>query len=201
MHDDKHQKDESGMTDHECYCGGACGCCEEDGQHGEHHHDHSDHKHAGHDHAHGGHEDCHCEGGECQDRITALEEAVKRSQADYNNMMRRHQEQSQRASKMAAFDFAEALVQPLSHLELAAQQLNDKGLNMVISQLWQQLQSQGLQQVGKVGDDFNPHLMEAISREGEGDTVIKVSQPGYTLYGEVIQPAKVVVGSMKSSKK
>jgi molecular chaperone GrpE len=191
-HDDKHQHDDSEMT-HECVCGGACGCCEED----------SDHKHTD-------SEDCHCDGGECQcdhadnslqKRITELEEAVKRSQADYKNMMRRHQEQSQRLSRMAAASFAEALAQPLAHLELAAKQLNDAGLTMVMTQLWQQLNTQGLHQVGAVGDDFNPHTMEAISREGEGDTVIKVSQPGYTLYGEVIQPAKVVVGSMNSSKK
>lgn len=136
-----------------------------------------------------------------QQRVAELEEAVKRTQADYHNMMRRHQEQSQRQAKMAGAEIVRALIQPLSHLELAAKQLNDKGLDMVVQQFWQQLNSEGVEKAGAVGDQFNPLTMEAISRQGEGETVIAVSQPGYTVHGEVIQPAKVVVGSMTTSEK
>jgi molecular chaperone GrpE len=127
-------------------------------------------------------------------QLTAAKENERRALADYQNVLRRQQEERLRTIKLATEDFVRALVQPLDHLHLAAQQLNDKGLHMVMGQFWHTLREYGLEEFGKVGDEFNPLTMEAVESIGEGQVVQKIMQPGYTLNGEVIKVAKVIVG-------
>lgn len=126
--------------------------------------------------------------------LAQAKDSILRSQADYQNLQRRTQDEKQRWLKLAAKDLITDLVQPLDHLSLAAQQLNDQGLNMTITQLWQTLNDHGLQQLEPVGETFDVSKMEAVERQGDGDTVLAVVKRGYTLNGEVIEHAKVVVG-------
>lgn len=117
-----------------------------------------------------------------------------RNLADYQNLLRRTQEERTRFIKMANRDFAEDLLQPLDHLGLAAAQINDHGLNMVIDQLWQVLRQQGLEEIQVMGKPYDPSTMEVIEKQGHDEIVISVVKKGYTLNGEVIQFAKVIVG-------
>jgi molecular chaperone GrpE len=136
---------------------------------------------------------------ELETQLQAAVEQNRRGQADYQNLLRRQQEQASRLSRLASRELVEALLQPLYHLELAAAQLQDPGLNMVVTQFWQQLNNQGLEKVGRVGDTFDPQLMEVVESHGSSQTVSKIMQPGYRLHGELVQPAKVVVGTAVSN--
>lgn len=138
-----------------------------------------------------------------QDRIVELEQDLIKAQekakialADYQNLIRRSQEERIRLAQMAGQDFAESLLPPLQNLNLAAQALNDQGLNMVIGQLWQALNEQGLEEMNTelVGQEFDVDTMEAIEKNGEGEKVQKVITPGYKMNGKIIAHAKVVVG-------
>ena len=130
--------------------------------------------------------------------LAELEEARAKEQralADYQNLVRRTREERSKLAKMAGRDFVESLIQPLEHLSLAAEQINNPGIDMVVAELKQALAAHGLQEIEVLGKNFDVNTMEVVERVGEGDVVVKVVKRGYMLNGEVIQHAKVVVGS------
>lgn len=129
-----------------------------------------------------------------QAQLTAATDREKRALADYQNLVRRTQEDRARSAKLASLEFVHSLLQPLDHLSLAAAQLQDQGLNMVVQQLWKALQEQGLEEITVLHQPFDPELMEVVDKQGEGDTVQKVVKKGYRLNGEVIQVAQVIIG-------
>lgn len=135
---------------------------------------------------------------QAKEKSTAVETAndkYQRALADYNNLMRRTQQERGQIAKLASLRLVEELLQPIEHLKLAAKQLDDAGLYMVEKQLWQVLSEHGLEEIEVLGQPFNVETMEAVESEAEGDRVVKVLRPGYTLNGEVIQHAKVVLGN------
>lgn len=125
-----------------------------------------------------------------------LAESRRREQialADYQNLVRRTNEERGRVARLAARTFIEDLLQPLSHLTLASNQLDDPGLNMVITQLWQSLEQNGLKKIDALGKRFDVHTMEAVETGQHGQTVQKIVRDGYVLNDEVIQYAKVIL--------
>lgn len=125
-----------------------------------------------------------------------LQDAKRREQlalADYQNLVRRTSEERSKVARLAAANFVQDLIQPLSHLALASEQINDPGLNMVISQLWQSLENNGLKKIDALGKQFDVNTMEATETGDHGKKVIKVVSEGYILNGEVIQHAKVIL--------
>ncbi len=136
---------------------------------------------------------------EAQTALQAAQENERRALADYQNLVRRSQEERVKLMKLAAKDAILAILLPLDHLNLAKEQLNDRGLNMVYQQFQQALQGQGVQEIEAIGQPFDEHKMEVVDKHPVNDPlqhniVIRVTQRGYTLHGEVIQHAKVVIG-------
>ncbi|MFZ5376521.1 MAG: nucleotide exchange factor GrpE [Patescibacteria group bacterium] len=123
-----------------------------------------------------------------------LQEKERRAIADYQNLLRRQQDERQRLVKMAGLEIVESLLQPFEHLQLAAEQLNDQGLNMVVNQFRQALAEVGLEEIEVMGKRFDYNLMEAVEQADESTKVVKVVRRGYKLNGEVIQHAKVILG-------
>lgn len=130
-------------------------------------------------------------------------EKERRAVADYQNLVRRQREEKIKIAKFAALDLVETILEPLTHLSLAAEQINDQGLNMVISQLWMKLNDAGLEEINPIGQEFDVETMEAVADpskdlqpedENSKQTVLKVVSKGFKLNGEVIRHAKVVVG-------
>ncbi|MDO5561755.1 MAG: nucleotide exchange factor GrpE [bacterium] len=141
---------------------------------------------------------------ECKTEATTVEkwqkealrcqEQAQRALADYQNLLRRQKEDQEKMVQVAKSVIFSSLLQPLSHLSLAAQAISDQGLNMVIDQFWQVLHEQGLQEINPLNQEFDPETMEAVERTGEGNCVTQVLSPGYMLGSQVLQVAKVRVG-------
>lgn len=144
--------------------------------------------------------------------LVGARERERRAVADYQNLVRRSAEERVRVVKLAALDFVENLLEPLSHLSLASEQINDQGLKMVVGQLWQKLNEAGLEEIDPIGQVFDVQTMEAVPdpeskaksevtkevRPNETASVrehkvTKVVAKGYRLGGEVIRHAKVIV--------
>lgn len=128
------------------------------------------------------------------EELAAAQERELRALADYKNLQRRSQEERVQLLKFANQELIESLLQPLEHLSLAAEQLNDTGLNMVVTDLWNALREAGLEEIYPEGEGFNLNTMEVVEQQGDGDLVIKVVRRGYKLHGKVIKHAKVIVG-------
>lgn len=141
-----------------------------------------------------------------QRELAAAREAQQRSLADYQNLVRRTQDEKRAWSKFAVAGFVEDLLQPLEHLSLAAEQLNDAGLTMVVQQLWQALEQHGLKELKVLGEPFDPETMEAVeadpakARDSDAQVVQKVIRRGFMLHDRVIQHAKVALSTQSSQK-
>jgi molecular chaperone GrpE len=134
-----------------------------------------------------------------QQQLIAAQEGERRAIADYQNLMRRTQEERIKMIKMASRSVVEAILQPLEHLFLAKEQLKDKGLEMVYQQFQRALAEEGLEEIQVMGKEFDPHTMEVVDKQQVEDhnqvgKVIKITQRGYTLNGDVVRHAKVIIG-------
>jgi molecular chaperone GrpE (heat shock protein) len=131
-----------------------------------------------------------------QEQITRLEEKYKRVLADYQNQERRHKEGQSQVIKMASATLIEKLLINLDSLELAQKHLKDKGLQMVIDQIFVTLSQEGLTEIKTDHGQFDPLLMDCTEVvPGKKDQVIETVTKGYYLYDNVLRPAKVKVGS------
>jgi len=130
---------------------------------------------------------------ELQQQLAASLEREKRILADYQNLVKRNQEERVKFLQLANKSLIETLLSPLEHLSMAAEQLDDQGLNMVIRDFWQVLEEAGLEEIYPKGKNFDLETMEVVDKEGEGEKVAKVVRRGYRLNGQVIQHAKVIV--------
>jgi molecular chaperone GrpE len=135
-----------------------------------------------------------------QEQLRLAREAERRALADYQNLVRRNQEERAAFVKFAAKDLVTSLLEPLTHLDMAAKQINDPGLNMVVEQFWSCLQDVGLEKVDVMGEKFDVSIMEAADTSGDGEKVVAVHRPAFKFHGEVIQHARVVVGDKQNTK-
>ncbi len=127
-------------------------------------------------------------------QLSQAKDREARAFADYQNLVRRTQEEKKRLYKVASKDFVEAILQPLEHLSMATEQLNDKGLSMVVDQLWRSLEQQGLKEIDALGKKFDLETMEVVDKEGDGEKVVKIVTRGYRLHDEVVKHVKVILG-------
>jgi molecular chaperone GrpE len=73
------------------------------------------------------------------------------------------------------------------------------GVQLTLHDLINQMAQEGVEPIQALGQPFDPNLHEAVATDGTGgDRVVKVVQTGYTLDGELLRPARVVVGRVKA---
>ncbi len=130
-----------------------------------------------------------------QEELSTAQEKEKRALADYQNLLRRTEQERSRIARFANRQLIEKLLPVIEGLDKAAEQLQDSGLDIVVNQLRSVLKEAGLEKIDPMGKEFDLETMEAVGRQGEGNQVVDVVQEGYRLKGEVIQHAKVVLGN------
>ena len=136
---------------------------------------------------------------ELRDKIEELNNNWKRALADYQNLQRRHAQEKKDFVQFANSSLILRLLATLDHLEKAAENLNDQGLNLIVAELKKVLEEEGLIEIKSQGENFNPNFMEAIEAvngEEEGK-VAEVISKGYLFKDKVLLPAKVKVFSNK----
>ncbi len=124
-----------------------------------------------------------------------LEERLKRTLADYQNLERRIEEERKLLSRLSSVLLVEKFLPVLENLENAQKHLSDQGLELVIKQFKEVLASEGVEEIESEGKQFDPKYHEAIETEqGEDDNKItKVLTKGYKIEDKVIKPVRVVV--------
>lgn len=130
--------------------------------------------------------------------VDQAHEREKRALADYQNLVRRTQQERSKLVRMASRDVIETLLPALENLDRATEQLDDQGLSMVVEQIWNQLKEFGLEKIKALGNKFDLESMEVVDRVNDGETVVEVVSPGYKLKNKVIQHAKVILGNQKN---
>ena len=134
---------------------------------------------------------------ELKEQIADLTNKWKRALADYQNLEKQTEAQKRDWASFASSNLVIQLLPVLENLEKSAAHLEDKGLELTVSQLKDILQKEGLEEMpiepGKT--PFDASQMECIEAcQGKKNKVVKVAEKGYKLNGKIIKPVKVVVG-------
>lgn len=147
---------------------------------------------------------------ELKDTITHLEQESshnlagwQRAQADYQNLKREADKLRVESIHLANKNLIETLIPVFDNFALALKHLPTElvdntwaqGIVFIHRQLQDILLTEGVEIIDPVGQEFNPHIHEAVDSEGEGTTIIEVLQVGYTLHGALIRSARVKVSS------
>ncbi|MCD1286564.1 MULTISPECIES: nucleotide exchange factor GrpE [unclassified Brevibacterium] len=123
---------------------------------------------------------------------------LKRVNAEYAAYRMRADRERERAATGGVIKTVEALIPVLDEVKLAQENGDVSGpFETHVKKLVDSLTKVGIEQYGEVGDEFDPHLHEALmqqpSDEVETPTVFVVMQPGYRLGDRIIRAARVGV--------
>ena len=145
-------------------------------------------------------------GARLQAQFDELQDRYLRIAAEYENFRKRtareRAEMWQRAQAEVVSDILDALddFERVLQLDSASASAEDviKGVELVERKLLRELESAGLERVGRVGEAFDPNHHEAVGSlpaqaEEEDHTVGAILQSGYKFGGALIRPAKVQV--------
>jgi molecular chaperone GrpE len=145
---------------------------------------------------------------ELEAKVAALEDRLRRQQADFLNDVRRIQRLSDERAKYAVQPVVEDLLGVADALHGAIEGLTGsehekrigEGLRMVERELLDVLGRHGVQRIDALNKPFDPAVHEAVMEmesPAPERTVVQVTRPGFTLHGRVVRPAHVVVAKGK----
>lgn len=135
----------------------------------------------------------------------AVLQQMIRLQADFDNYKKRTTKEKEEIFKYAIEDFSKKLLPVLDNLERAIQALDKNniqddyanGVRMVLTQLMQVLEQEGLKEISCEGEMFDPNLHHGVTVEDseahDDDQIMDVYQKGYQFKGKVIRPAMVKI--------
>jgi molecular chaperone GrpE len=150
---------------------------------------------------------------ELQDLVSGLErerdeylELARRTKADFENYRKRVSREASEAEARGRAALARDLLSVVDNLEraLAAAEPRDEngadnhiaeGVRLVYEELSGVLTYAGIESYEPTGEQFDPEQHEAmLARAGKPGEILEVFQKGYRLNGQVLRPARVVVG-------
>lgn len=128
-----------------------------------------------------------------------------RSLADLDNARKRLTREHEEQARFAAEGVLSDIIPSLDNLDLALQHASDSpackdfvtGVRMTRKLLAEALAKHGLEEVGGVGEEFNPAVHEAVGMIGAPDVpdnhVCALLARGYRLRERLLRPARVMV--------
>ncbi|MCL6629388.1 MAG: nucleotide exchange factor GrpE, partial [Armatimonadetes bacterium] len=144
----------------------------------------------------------------CQDaekRAEKEHENFLRALADFDNYRRRVREEMKQARQLAIEDFLLRLLPVLDNFERAikaAEEMKDYdalhgGVILILRQLRDVLEKEGVKPIEAEGQEFDPMKHEAVMREDTTEypdnTIIEEFQRGYMLGEKILRPSMVKV--------
>jgi molecular chaperone GrpE len=148
-----------------------------------------------------------------EEELTAARDAVLRAQADAQNVVRRAEQDVEKARKFALERFCAELLPVVDNLERALETTagdNEivkpiaEGVELTLKSFQNALKKFNIEVVDPAGEPFDPQLHQAMSLVENGavepNTVIAVMQKGYTLNGRLVRPAMVMVSKSPAAK-
>ena len=136
-----------------------------------------------------------------------LSEKVKVAQAELVNYRKRKDEETATLLKYANADLILELIPAIDNFERAIKQATKSenseiqkfmtGINLIYQNLQNTLTKFGVEEISRVGQEYDPKLEEALLtdcvEEQEDEVVLEVLQKGYKLKDRVIRAAQVKI--------
>ncbi len=143
------------------------------------------------------------------------EEKWKRALADYRNLQKRVVKERETLARFSNRELVLKLLPVLDDLEEAARNSEDEGYKKILNKLKEVLEEEGLEEIKlQEGEEFDPRFMECVdvvdtpvqkgrtekstpseAPEERRKVVNKVVRKGYNMKGELLRPARVIVGN------
>jgi molecular chaperone GrpE len=117
----------------------------------------------------------------------------QRGQAEFINFKRQEALINADRDERNKSDLVESLLPALDALELSLKHEDSATLKMLERQFIDSLKRIGVERFGAVGEDFSPHLHEALAQKGEDHKIISVERSGYKIDSKIIRPAQVII--------
>ena len=130
------------------------------------------------------------------------DERYLRMYAEFENYKKRTEKEKQNTALYAKADVVEMLLPVIDSMENAiAIETEDKNLKQGIGLMFEQikifLEKNQVEEIGKVGEEFNPELHDAISiqetENANSGEIISVFRKGYKIKDRIIRHAMVIV--------
>ena len=118
--------------------------------------------------------------------------------ADFDNYKKRSEKEKESIGAASIAYFVSSLFPLIDNFEMAmTQEKISKEVETFNNLLESVLESLQVTGVGKIGEDFDPSLHEAVEHTGEGESqkIEAVLRKGYLFQGNLIRPAMVKVKS------
>ncbi len=120
-------------------------------------------------------------------------EGWQRARADFANYKREEASIHGDREERIKAGFLEEFLPALDTLELSLKHHDDPTLKMIEKQFLDSLRRLGVGRFGKIGEEFDPALHEALAKQSDDHKVISVERSGYKLDDKIIRPAQVII--------
>jgi molecular chaperone GrpE len=137
--------------------------------------------------------------------LEQVQDLLRRKQAEFDNYRKRIDREQKEFVAYAAAELVLDILPVLDNLERALESSEGsspdqirEGVEIIYRQFHEKLKKAGLREVDALGEDFDPHVHEAVARVDSADhregEVLEVLQKGYFLRDRLLRPAMVKVG-------
>ena len=118
--------------------------------------------------------------------------------AEFDNYKKRTEKEKESIGATSVAYFINSLFPLIDNFEMAmSQEIVSKELETFNNLLNSVLEGLQVEEIGIIGENFDPSIHEAVEHSGEGDTQIveTILRKGYLFQGNLIRPAMVKVKS------
>ncbi|AGK54981.1 nucleotide exchange factor GrpE [Bacillus sp. 1NLA3E] len=142
---------------------------------------------------------------ELEGQLETSENRYLRLQADFDNFRRRSRQEIEASEKYRAQNLITDILPAIDNFERALSMTVEneqtkslqQGIEMVYNNLLDALKKEGVEPIEAVGQEFNPHLHQAVMQVEDANfgsnVVVEEFQKGYVLKDRVIRPSMVKV--------
>jgi molecular chaperone GrpE len=136
-----------------------------------------------------------------QENCKESQDKLLRLHAEMDNLRRRTVIDVQNAHKYGLEKLVADLLPVIDSLEKAIEvggsDQHIEGVKLTLKMLLDALQKHGVEQINSLGEQFDPHLHEAMAMvenpKAKPNEILEVMQKGYTISDRLIRPAMVMV--------
>lgn len=142
---------------------------------------------------------------ELENKLDEMENRYLRTQADFENVKKRHAVELDAKQKYRSQSLAQDLLPALDSFEKALQTDVEheevkqilKGMEMVYNQILVAFEKEGIESIPAIGEQFDPNFHQAVMQDSDesaaSNEITAELQKGYKLKDRVIRPSMVKV--------
>ncbi|MGL9732847.1 MAG: nucleotide exchange factor GrpE [Wolbachia sp.] len=137
-----------------------------------------------------------------KERATQLEDHLRRTIADNENIKRIMQKQISDTSDYAVTQFARDMIDSCDNLKRVMENLKDsdpvhEGIKVAHQKIMNDLKKYGIEEIDPMEESFDSNLHQAVmereDNKKETGTIVEVLQTGYTIKSRLLRPAMVII--------